>query len=489
MTGRCGSWLLGLICLHAASTLALTMDKRSEQTQAKCSPDFSWADNSQGLSPCLLTAFVWGSCFTGNWNVPALQQGETYSNPNSTTANLCTCSRAAYNLISACTACQGLDSSIQNWAAYDQGCSGFQTDAYFPSNVTLPTGTAIPFWAGTDPASWNDGRFDAAQAQLVAKQNHPDFVQSTTTGTDGKKSKAPIGAIVGGVVGGLAVLAIGASVAFWFTRRGNGKDSQSTIGDETHSFGSRPHIHGRSMSDLSAKHPQSMSMVYSHRPGTIYTTGTHTRTGSVHSLSAYGSGYSSPQRVISPIQLVSRESAIDPFPFRATSPPPPGMTRKTSETTMRAAYNGLEPPVTPPAAAAHHEFDPFDTARPRLNPPAYSPYASPAASPEPAEAALHAVASTRAAMGHGTRNEKASVDSQQSFSSGSATTHGPGESTGISAIDDVIGRMGLILGPETVAGSTMGGHTVSTGQSATVLPRPGHKVNVSNPDNDPDPVE
>ncbi|KAJ7777745.1 hypothetical protein B0H14DRAFT_2963382 [Mycena olivaceomarginata] len=84
------SWMTR-ICFHKASTaIARSLNSRSEQTQAQCGTDYNWASNSVGFSPCLLTAFVWGSCFTGDWDVPQLQQDESYTNPNSTTANLCT---------------------------------------------------------------------------------------------------------------------------------------------------------------------------------------------------------------------------------------------------------------------------------------------------------------------------------------------------------------------------------------------------------------
>lgn len=109
MTSRGISWPLRLICLFATSAFASqSFEGRSEQTQAYCGPTFNWATNSQGLSPCLLTAFVWGSCFTGSkqilhsdypvvihfsdWNVPQLPPGgqSGYTSPNATTANLCT---------------------------------------------------------------------------------------------------------------------------------------------------------------------------------------------------------------------------------------------------------------------------------------------------------------------------------------------------------------------------------------------------------------
>ncbi|KAJ7751871.1 hypothetical protein DFH07DRAFT_825725 [Mycena maculata] len=478
MTGRTFSWLLRLIYFFATSAFAARAveERAAPQTQAYCSTDFDWATNSQSLSPCLLTAFVWGSCFTGNWDVEALTAGNQYTNPNSTTANLCTCSWAAYNLISACTACQGFDSAVQNWAAYDQSCGDFLTDTYFPSNVTLPNNTAIPYWAATNPTTWNDGRFDVSQAQLLAQENKPDIIQgqTQTSGVANKKSKRPIGAIVGGVIGGLVVLVIGGFAAFWLIRKR--KREQAPDGG-THPYLPRPPIHGRSTSDMSGRsmlNPRSTSAVYSQRPGTMYTTATmHTHTGSVHSLSH--SGYTSPVRVMSPppaqLQVANREDVIEPFTLRPTSPPA-SMARKISGTTMRTAYT--EGPTSPGLGMVHDQGTPE---RVRLNPPAYSPYATPTGSPEPVDPATHSP-SQSPAMRHRAYPEKASVGSQQSTYE-SAPGHGGSES--ISAIDDVIGRMGLTMAPDE---SVDGTHTVSTGQSANVPSRPTHKPNVNNPNND-----
>ncbi|KAJ7723703.1 hypothetical protein B0H14DRAFT_3005000, partial [Mycena olivaceomarginata] len=289
-------------------------------------PDYDWATNSQLFSPCILTAYI------GIYR--NLQPNQSYTNPNSSTANL------SYNLISACTACQGFDSAVENWAAYDQNCT----------------------------RTWNDGHFNTAQAKLIAQKSH-------------KKSKPPVGAIVGGVIGGVAVLVIGGAIAFLFIRK---RKPEQTNEGGTHPYLTRP-PHGRSVSDLSGKSiliPRSLSMANSQRPGTIYTTNTiHTHTGS--------------ERYV-------------------------------------------------PDTGDHA----------RRNPPAYSPYPSPASSPEPVDPTP---SSPRGdfAPGHRTRREKASVDTQQSYDS--SPSHNGGES--ISAIDDVIGRMGLTMAPESVVGSTMGAQT------------------------------
>ncbi|KAJ7159490.1 hypothetical protein C8R46DRAFT_1224082 [Mycena filopes] len=474
---------LCLLSLFGASALATQAFPRVAQTQAQCSDDYNWASNSRGDTPCLLTAKVWGSCFNGNWDVVALPKGDQYDNPNSTTANLCTCSWAAYNLISACTECQGLDSSVNNWAGYSGKCASFETDTYFPSNVTLPSGTAIPFWAGTDPRTWNNARFDPAQAKLLAQENKPDYVQGQTPPDSQKKKKTPVGAIVGGVIGGLAVVALGAGIAFWWLRKRTGDGNEDT---GTRPF-IRPQIHGRSTSDVSGKSfpsPQSMSVV--HRARTIYTTSNtiHTRTGSAHSL-PYGSGYTSPARVmsppLSPVQMVNREDYVEPYTLRAasTSPPPPSMTRKASETTLTTTYANHEPgPAATFMALGMASADGSSSSeRTRLNPPPYS-----AESPEPGDASPSPSPSPRFAPGHRARPEKGgSVDSQRSYDS-NTTAHAPRDSGTGSTIGEVIERMGIIMG-ETGTGT--GTHTVSTGQSATVIgTRPTYKPGVSNPDND-----
>ncbi|KAJ6613952.1 hypothetical protein B0H10DRAFT_2221802 [Mycena sp. CBHHK59/15] len=467
------SWSLGLIWFFVIPAIAAgSLDRRVAQTEAQCSSDFNWAQNSIGLSPCLLTAFVWGTCFSGSWNVQQLPAGTKYDNPNGTTgtANLCTCSWAAYNLISACTACQGLDASVQNWAGYTQDCGGFLSDTYFPSTISLP-GTAIPFWAGTDPRIWNDAHFDVSQAQALAKEGKPDLVQGQNSASN--KNKAPIGPIVGGVIGGLAVLAIGGIVAFILIRRDRKRQRSAGETGSIRPYFNRPTIHARSMSDLSSKSilvPRSMSAVsHTGRPTTVYTTGTmRTQTGSVHSLSCV-SGYTSVHQM-SPgpsATQMNREDVIEPFMLRPTSPPA-SMARKGSEPAMHAAYTSTDnsSPAQMPAALVQD----------RAGTPDGSPVPVPAASPEPVP-----VHPTPAQLGHRTRRDKASVDSQQSYES--VTSQG-GES--ISAIDDVIGRMGLVLppGPESVFGSVMGGHTVSTGQSENIVSRPTHKPTVSNPDNE-----
>lgn len=91
---------------HLASASLLP---RGPQSNATCSNDFQWAENSKGLFPCVVAAYVDAACGSGgeymvikvlwcaidsdilcvDWLVPQLQAGEHYSVP-SATANPCT---------------------------------------------------------------------------------------------------------------------------------------------------------------------------------------------------------------------------------------------------------------------------------------------------------------------------------------------------------------------------------------------------------------
>ena len=138
--------LLSPLCVGAL----LVLEKRS-QTSAICLPGYSWMDNSRDVPPCYLASVVEGSCggigesgpisasqdsSSGilDYLVPPLDSNHHYTPPNSTMANLCTwcvhlepavshrlmltlyiplsSSWATYNLLSACTLCQGFPQSL-----------------------------------------------------------------------------------------------------------------------------------------------------------------------------------------------------------------------------------------------------------------------------------------------------------------------------------------------------------------------------------------
>jgi hypothetical protein len=75
-----------------------------------------------------------------------------------------------------------------------------------------------------------------------------------------------------------------------------------------------------------------------------------------------------------------------------------------------------------------------------------------------------------------------SIDTRLSYYS--TTSHD--ERDGVSAIEDVIHRMGFAMSPvtESVGGSTLGARTVETGESVNVASRPMRKHRIRNPDDE-----
>ena len=124
-----------------------------------------------------------------DWNVPALIPGDQYNAPTAATANTCswyvpchlplrpiiliTGTHSVNQLLVGLQSLKRLhglpklhwanvsqlahlidvntkiSSSLNSWDNYAQLCGGLDS-SYFPSNITLPVETAIPYWAITD---------------------------------------------------------------------------------------------------------------------------------------------------------------------------------------------------------------------------------------------------------------------------------------------------------------------------------------------------
>ncbi|TFK38724.1 hypothetical protein BDQ12DRAFT_651034 [Crucibulum laeve] len=471
MTSRSLTVLTVLLVL-ASSTSAGKLDIRATpQTSAVCDSTFSWTYNSKGQTPCLLAAEVLGSCAGGNWIVPALNSTNKYDNPNSTTANLCSCSWAAYNLLSACSACQNFSQAIQNWSFYIQDCNGKTTNSYFPSSIRLPDDTLIPFWAATNPTQWQDQHFDVNAAKQIADEQKPDLSNTSISPSD--KSSKPIGAIVGGVVGGIAVLALAVGITLWMMcrRRKAARQNGGPVVIE------RP-SHRRSVSDLSSKAgvhlglghgyahllPSSSSFVTSPTPTSLM----RTHNPSVHSLSYFGSAgsmYTSasppPRTMTSPsptMEHVNRENVITPFSIPAM---PPVHTSSSSRKGMDGTHPIYDSPTAPPVVRPDAQIADASPSRTRVNPPAYTPSVTDNTSSHRPRRSPH--------------TKQGSADTQHSLTSNqsgetwaTSNAHGGGAGS-ISAIDDVVSQMGITMSPGGVT-SRSGGNTVATGQSNQVSP-------------------
>lgn len=218
------SALFVIVIVMAVAIASASIVPRGPQTNATCSADYNWTDNESGLSPCLLASYLLGSCLTGDYGVWALPANSHYDPPNvgSMSSTPCSCSWSVYNLLGACTVCQGNVNSVVSWGFYKAECndSDLSNTTFFPydKGFELPDMASIPYWATQNPLNWNGGRFDPSDAKSLDSQGNPDLT-SDNNNTSNHGSSTPVGAIVGGVAGGIAVLALAAVVAFFLSRR------------------------------------------------------------------------------------------------------------------------------------------------------------------------------------------------------------------------------------------------------------------------------
>lgn len=200
-------------------------------TNATCATSFSWMSNSVGHSPCLVAAELQSLCSGGDWTVPALPHlpngdRQAYNSPDASNRNVCICSWAVYNLMSACAACQ--DGGWRSWPVWSTACGASENlvaAQAFPSQITIPSTTLIPIYAAKDPSSWTASSFNVTEAKFVGSgdftQTSSASTQSSTTSptlspttTPSGQTSTHTGAIVGGVLGGvlgillLALLAV-----------------------------------------------------------------------------------------------------------------------------------------------------------------------------------------------------------------------------------------------------------------------------------------
>lgn len=174
----------------------------------------------------------------------------------------CTCSWASYNLFSACMFCASSSPSLVSWDEWTANCPAnlTSTTTYFPSGVTLPSNTSIPCYAGYNPRSWPNGTFSAMAASDIAAISYSDLtgtVEScasspssssalSPSSSSHKIHKTPVGAIVGGVVGGvlLLLLVCGCILFVAYRRRRRARSSPEIIRSNS------PHLDDKSPKDV-----------------------------------------------------------------------------------------------------------------------------------------------------------------------------------------------------------------------------------------------
>ncbi|ESK96535.1 hypothetical protein Moror_7043 [Moniliophthora roreri MCA 2997] len=209
-------------------------------TDASCGTGFEWASEN-ALSPCKLASSVFAACSPGgSYEVRPLPDKYHYDPPSKDkgTINSCSCSWAAYNLLSMCTTCQkNTSQSIFAWQGYSAECGELASRPYVPmtdgnSKLNLPS------YATYDPSKWYKQTFNVTQARYLnsASQSQATSASSSPTSSPaGSETPSPrttfnIGAVVGSILGGTAVL-LGLAVAAIILkiRRASSYDSESCV--------------------------------------------------------------------------------------------------------------------------------------------------------------------------------------------------------------------------------------------------------------------
>jgi len=221
-------------CLRLLIATVLLAVVKGQHTEAVCETDYDWTFNSLGQSPCLVAAFLQGSCTGGDFNVPAIDPSMHYTNSD---PNPCFCSSVTYSLLSACGVCQGAD--LSSWDKYATNCTSndipISADGQFP--VPIPSGTTVPMWAYQ--LLEKSGTFNINLAKNVSTGGVQMTVANTTatdsstseTQTSTSSASSPtesntsihtsnVGTTVAIAVSvGLGIVLIGGIVAFFLIRR------------------------------------------------------------------------------------------------------------------------------------------------------------------------------------------------------------------------------------------------------------------------------
>lgn len=224
-----------------------------------CSLTWEWTFNSIDQNACTVAAYLMATCNGGAFTINALKPGYSYTGPSGVDdTNLCKCNTVTYSLISACDACQG--APWTTWSDYSSNCTKTLPPSTFPNPV--PSGTRVPQWALIDITSennWNANKSfsvgdspEKAPGAILGPSGAAVSVSGATVSASGTrsgatsslfgessstvkptssstpKSSSNMGAIVGGVVGCVIVIAL-ASIAFVLFLRRRGSEAPAPI--------------------------------------------------------------------------------------------------------------------------------------------------------------------------------------------------------------------------------------------------------------------
>ncbi|KAG8706429.1 Pyridoxal 5'-phosphate synthase subunit snz1 [Ceratobasidium sp. 395] len=222
------------ITATATPSASLPITPPPQRSLAACSADPLWRRlrNAEGVDPCALAMDLQRTCTTID-PIPALTGGESYTGPMSVAAATpCICTTVMYNLVAGCAACQHQRSNsvTRNWVPWSTW------SALCPNRGQIVDGawgrvtqfnSTIPGWAFTKvfQSDW----FDLQQAVNVGITSTSAAPAATSSAPPPPPSNnnAKVGAIVGGVLGGVGFILLLLTCIFCFLRRRQRKWEQS----------------------------------------------------------------------------------------------------------------------------------------------------------------------------------------------------------------------------------------------------------------------
>ncbi|KAH9973125.1 hypothetical protein BGW80DRAFT_1445663 [Lactifluus volemus] len=198
--------------------------------------------NSIGQDPCTVIGYLLSPCYGGFSPYAALPEADiSYIGPAPYEGNACKCSTVAYSLLSACAACQY--ALWISWSEYTRNCQGIdlsrpETEKLAPSYLfAIPNGTSVPYWAlidvtvegiwnlnesravGNIPEAGPGAVINTPASSAILSSSFQATHSPTATSSKSRGSSSNVGAIAGGVVGGIVVLAATAFIFFFLGRR------------------------------------------------------------------------------------------------------------------------------------------------------------------------------------------------------------------------------------------------------------------------------
>lgn len=201
------------------------VDEPYATTEAICSTECGWMNNSAGHSPCLLYARLAAGCTpSGTYDLkglpsPSKSTNYTRSYPppkNFKAATPCICNAVAYSLIQACAVCQGgtpmwwsapplLEDPTGSAPWWTQHCPPLYTSKNYP--WPLSDGTEVPDWATEVGVTVSSGVWDVTAAQNLATSTPVKSSTPTPPPTDHSNAGVIAGSVIGALV--FAALLIG----------------------------------------------------------------------------------------------------------------------------------------------------------------------------------------------------------------------------------------------------------------------------------------